>query len=56
MREIDENEVDNVSILDIVYPLPGHDISYPNNEIKNWYLEILSESNFTLDHFNNPHK
>jgi tRNA(Glu) U13 pseudouridine synthase TruD len=42
VRAITEEELDNIKIEDIVLPLPGHNVAYPNNEIKQWYEELLA--------------
>lgn len=43
MRPISTTEIENVNIYDVVYPLPGYSVKYPENEIANWYREILDE-------------
>eukprot|EP00106_Octopus_bimaculoides_P009109 XP_014776551.1 PREDICTED: pseudouridylate synthase 7 homolog [Octopus bimaculoides] len=50
---------DNISkytIHDIVMPLPGFSISYPDNEAKNWYKEILSKDGLDVDNLRHSNK
>lgn len=42
VRAITEEELDSIKIEDIVLPLPGHNVVYPNNAIKEWYEELLA--------------
>jgi tRNA(Glu) U13 pseudouridine synthase TruD len=42
VRAITEEELDRITIEDIVLPLPGHNVVYPNNVIKQWYEELLA--------------
>lgn len=46
---IDEKNMSEYSIEDIVLPLPGHDIIYPNNQVGKWYDSVFSEDGLTLD-------
>ena len=43
VRTVLPDEVNKISIYDVVYPLPGHAIRYPENEIAKWYEEVLRE-------------
>lgn len=42
VRVITEEDLENIKIEDIVLPLPGHNVIYPNNVIKQWYEELLA--------------
>lgn len=43
VKTVTLEEVNKTSIYDVVYPLPGHAIEYPQNEIAEWYKEVLRE-------------
>ncbi|KAL0276260.1 UNVERIFIED_CONTAM: hypothetical protein PYX00_003866 [Menopon gallinae] len=51
VRCITAEEVNNYNIDDIVHPLPGYSISYPNNIIKTWYEELLKEEDIADEGF-----
>lgn len=46
---ISEETLSKYTILDVVYPLPGCDIRYPENEIKKWYIDLLAKDNLTSE-------
>lgn len=49
-------EVEGLSIFDVLLPLPGHKVKYPDNFQLGWIEEILKEDGLTLDSFANSVK
>lgn len=33
----------------VVLPLPGYNVEYPNNEIKDWYAELLEADGLSFN-------
>ena len=50
-----ENEED-YTIHDVVIPIPGMKVKYPDNEVKDWFEQYLAEENMTFDSFDNTVK
>ena len=51
VKQITQEDVDSKAyhITDIVMPLPGYDMTYPNNSLKDLYQEVLAADGFSLD-------
>lgn len=49
VKLLTEPDLLNYTIYDVVLPLPGYDIDYPDNVVKTWYGEILEEHGLSLD-------
>nr|XP_045605127.1 pseudouridylate synthase 7 homolog isoform X2 [Procambarus clarkii] len=44
-----EEEAETADILDVLLPLPGYSVEYPNNEIKDWYAELLEADGLSFE-------
>ncbi|XP_050691290.1 pseudouridylate synthase 7 homolog isoform X2 [Eriocheir sinensis] len=44
-----EEEAETTDITDVVLPLPGYNVEYPNNEIKEWYAELLEADGLSFN-------
>lgn len=49
-RILSADEISQYSIYDVVLPMPGCDVLYPENEFKEYYSEVMKQEN--LDPFN----
>lgn len=51
--EVTQQNLSEFNITDVVLPLPGYDVSYPNNEVKYWFKEMLKEDGLENFSFKN---
>lgn len=51
VKPLTQEEVDagTYTIFDVVLPLPGHDITYPANEVGKWYEERLAKDDLSSE-------
>ncbi|KAF2882212.1 hypothetical protein ILUMI_23954 [Ignelater luminosus] len=49
IKILSEDDLNNYTIYDIVLPLPGYDVQYPENEVKDWYKELLEKYDLTIE-------
>ena len=48
--------VSNYSIEDVVLPLPGYDVKYPENGTKAWYQELMAQDDLDVDNLRHKNK
>ncbi|GIY92393.1 pseudouridylate synthase 7 homolog, partial [Caerostris extrusa] len=56
VKVISEDEIDKYDISDVLLPLPGHSIVFPDNETKDWYDEFLKEDGMNWSNFDSKIK
>ena len=52
VRQLTEEDLDSstqYSIYDVVMPLPGYDVMYPGNSMKDWYRELMDKDGLDVD-------
>ena len=53
--EIVENQA-NYTIQDVLIPIPGTKVKFPDNEVKTWFKEFLAEDDMSLESFDSSVK
>lgn len=56
VETISEENLSKYTVFDVVYPLPGCDVSYPENEIGQWYIDLLAEDDLTSEKLSKKNK
>ncbi|XP_060836880.1 pseudouridylate synthase 7 homolog [Rhopalosiphum padi] len=56
VETISEENLSKYTIFDVVYPLPGCDVSYPTNEIGKWYIDLLAKDDLTSEKLSKKNK
>lgn len=51
-----KEDVDKYTILDVVLPLPGWDVKYPDNVCGEWYAKLLEEDDLSNELLRNKVK
>lgn len=46
---LSNEDVHRFTLHDVILPLPGHDIMYPENECKSWYKQVMEEHGIDID-------
>ncbi|GJQ67294.1 hypothetical protein Trydic_g8195 [Trypoxylus dichotomus] len=49
VKVLTNEDLERYSIYDVVLPMPGYDITYPDNIVKEWYKNTLEEHGLTLE-------
>lgn len=49
IKFLTEEDLNNYTIFDVVLPLPGYDVEYPKNVVREWYKEELEKVGLTLE-------
>lgn len=49
VETISEENLSKYTVFDVVYPLPGCNVRYPENEIGQWYIDLLAKDNLTSE-------
>ncbi|XP_062611558.1 pseudouridylate synthase 7 homolog [Saccostrea cucullata] len=53
---VTKDNLSQYTIQDVLLPLPGFDIKYPDNEVGKWYTDFLEADGLTLEGLKHPNK
>ncbi|KAK0045695.1 pseudouridylate synthase 7 [Biomphalaria pfeifferi] len=53
---VTQDNLASFTLQDVVLPLPGYDIIYPNNEVKDWYKKTLEADGLDMNNMKRPQK
>ncbi|XP_046542705.1 pseudouridylate synthase 7 homolog [Haliotis rubra] len=53
---VTEENQSEYSIQDLVLPLPGHDVIYPDGEVGSWYRELMEKDDLDIDNMKQKNK
>ncbi|XP_041349931.1 pseudouridylate synthase 7 homolog isoform X2 [Gigantopelta aegis] len=53
---LDADNIGDFSLADVVLPLPGHQVVYPENKVADWYKEIMELDNLDINNMKKSHK
>ncbi|XP_022296061.2 pseudouridylate synthase 7 homolog [Crassostrea virginica] len=53
---VTEETLSQYTIQDVLLPLPGFDVLYPENKVGMWYTELLAADGLTVEGLKNPNK
>ncbi|XP_035219310.1 pseudouridylate synthase 7 homolog isoform X2 [Stegodyphus dumicola] len=51
VKFVSDEDINRLTINDILMPLPGHSVVYPNNETKDWYEDCLKSDGMSWNNF-----
>ena len=54
VRRVKEGEEGDLTLADVLLPLPGYCIEMPDNQCKDYLLEAIAEDGLSLDNFGGP--
>ncbi|KAK3103872.1 hypothetical protein FSP39_022552 [Pinctada imbricata] len=53
---VDAHNIKDYTITDVVLPLPGFDVMYPQNEVESWYGEMMAEDGLQMENLKHSNR